>query len=141
MAFHGHDTYGMGIANVWEAVRLGIRTVDAAAGGLGGCPFAPGAAGNMATEDVVYLLNGQGIKTGIALDPLLDAVAFCANTMGSCGCRRSCRRSWTTASISRPIMSRGGRRPSAGRKRKPSVLPSASFSKAGGSAPPCFVVP
>ncbi|MAS11704.1 MAG: hydroxymethylglutaryl-CoA lyase [Nitratireductor sp.] len=82
MAAHFHDTYGMGIANVWEAVRLGIRTVDAAAGGLGGCPFAPGAAGNMATEDVVYLLNGQGIKTGIALDPLLDAVAFCANTMG-----------------------------------------------------------
>ncbi|WP_292898681.1 hydroxymethylglutaryl-CoA lyase [Nitratireductor sp.] len=82
MAAHFHDTYGMGIANVWEAVRLGIRTVDAAAGGLGGCPFAPGAAGNVATEDVVYLLNGQGIKTGIALDPLLDAVAFCANTMG-----------------------------------------------------------
>ncbi|XHC00448.1 hydroxymethylglutaryl-CoA lyase [Nitratireductor sp. ac15] len=82
MAAHFHDTYGMGIANVWEAVRLGIRTVDAAAGGLGGCPFAPGAAGNVATEDVVYLLNGQGIKTGITLDPLLDAVAFCANTMG-----------------------------------------------------------
>ncbi|MFC5584849.1 hydroxymethylglutaryl-CoA lyase [Nitratireductor kimnyeongensis] len=82
IAAHFHDTYGMGIANVWEAVRLGIRTVDAAAGGLGGCPFAPGAAGNVATEDVVYLLNGQGMETGIALDPLLDAVSFCATTMG-----------------------------------------------------------
>lgn len=82
IAAHFHDTYGMGVANVWEAVRLGVRTVDAAAGGLGGCPFAPGAAGNVATEDVVYLLNGQGMETGIALGPLLDAVSFCADTMG-----------------------------------------------------------
>ncbi len=82
IAAHFHDTYGMGVANVWEAVRLGVRTVDAAAGGLGGCPFAPGAAGNVATEDVIYLLEEQGFGTGIAMTPLLDAVRFCRDRLG-----------------------------------------------------------
>ncbi|PTW62791.1 hydroxymethylglutaryl-CoA lyase [Breoghania corrubedonensis] len=82
LAAHFHDTYGMGVANVWEAVRLGVRTVDAAVGGLGGCPFAPGATGNVASEDIVYLLHGQGIETGIDLDGLLDAAAYCGDTMG-----------------------------------------------------------
>ncbi|MCC4246083.1 hydroxymethylglutaryl-CoA lyase [Stappia indica] len=82
LAAHFHDTYGMGIANVAEALRLGIRTVDAAAGGLGGCPFAPGAAGNVATEDVLYLLQGDGYECDIAMEPLLDAVAFIEREMG-----------------------------------------------------------
>ena len=82
LAAHFHDTYGMGIANVAEALRLGIRTVDAAAGGLGGCPFAPGAAGNVATEDVLYLLLGDCYDCEISMEPLLDAVAFIEREMG-----------------------------------------------------------
>lgn len=82
LAAHFHDTYGMGLANVAEALRLGIRTVDAATGGLGGCPFAPGAAGNVATEDMAYLLAGDGYDCGIGMEPLLAAVAFIEREMG-----------------------------------------------------------
>lgn len=81
LAAHFHDTYGMGIANVAEALRLGIRTVDAAAGGLGGCPFAPGASGNVATEDVLFMLEGEGYTTDLSLEQLLDAVAFIERDM------------------------------------------------------------
>ncbi len=70
-AYHGHDTYGLGVANAIEAYRQGVRVIDGAAGGLGGCPFAPGAAGNTATEDLVFAFEHMGIKTGIALDRLL----------------------------------------------------------------------
>lgn len=72
-AFHGHDTFGMGIANALYAVQHGVTTLDASAGGLGGCPFAPGATGNTATEDLVYALQGGGIETGIDLPRLLKA--------------------------------------------------------------------
>ena len=82
IAAHFHDTYGMGLANVHEAVRLGVRTVDAATGGLGGCPFAPGAAGNVATEDVVYMLHGLGFETGIDLDGIRAATRFCRDELG-----------------------------------------------------------
>jgi isopropylmalate/homocitrate/citramalate synthase len=82
MAAHFHDTYGMGVVNVLEAVRLGIRTVDAAAGGLGGCPFAPGATGNVATEDVLYMLAGEGYETSLSMERLLDAVAYCETDLG-----------------------------------------------------------
>ena len=78
LAIHCHDTHGMGIANVHEAVRMGVRSVDASAGGLGGCPFAPGASGNVASEDVVYLLNGEGFETGIDMPALLAATRYCA---------------------------------------------------------------
>ncbi len=71
--FHGHDTAGFGIANVLAAADAGIRTFDGAVGGLGGCPFAPGATGNIASEDMVYLFARMGVKTGIDLDRLLDA--------------------------------------------------------------------
>lgn len=71
-AFHGHDTYGFGIANVLAAYEAGVGVIDGAAGGLGGCPFAPGASGNVATEDVVYTFERLGVATGIALAPLLD---------------------------------------------------------------------
>ena len=82
VAAHFHDTYGLGVANVLEAVRMGIRTVDAAAGGLGGCPFAPGATGNVATEDVLYMLEGEGYETGLSMEKLLDAVAYCESGLG-----------------------------------------------------------
>ena len=75
-AFHGHDTYGFGLANVLAAYDAGVRVFDGAVAGLGGCPFAPGATGNVATEDVVYTFERLGIPTGIDLEGLLD-VADC----------------------------------------------------------------
>lgn len=79
---HFHDTRNTGIANIWAAVEAGATTVDAALGGLGGCPFAPGAAGNVATEDVVYLLGRSGIRTGVDLDALLSASRWLGGVMG-----------------------------------------------------------
>jgi hydroxymethylglutaryl-CoA lyase len=80
-AYHGHDTYGLGIANAIEAYRQGIRVIDGAAGGLGGCPFAPGAAGNTASEDLVFAFEHMGITTGVDFKRLLgvaDRVAAIA---------------------------------------------------------------
>jgi len=68
LALHFHDTRGMAVANVLAALELGIRTFDASAGGLGGCPYAPGASGNLSTEDLLYLLNGLGRHTGVDID-------------------------------------------------------------------------
>jgi hydroxymethylglutaryl-CoA lyase len=73
LAMHFHDTYGQALANLYAGMEEGVRVIDAAAGGLGGCPFAPGATGNVATEDVVYMLEGMGIKTGVDMDKLLAA--------------------------------------------------------------------
>jgi hydroxymethylglutaryl-CoA lyase len=73
LAMHFHDTRGMAVANTIAALELGIATFDASAGGLGGCPYAPGASGNMATEDLVYLLDGLGIDHGVDLDKLVAA--------------------------------------------------------------------
>jgi hydroxymethylglutaryl-CoA lyase len=70
---HFHDTYGMALANVYASLELGIASFDTSVSGLGGCPYAKGATGNVATEDVVYLLHGLGIATGIDLDKLIDA--------------------------------------------------------------------
>ena len=79
-ACHAHDTYGLGLATTYAAYRAGLRVFDAAAGGLGGCPFAPGATGNVATEDVVWMFERMGIATGVDLDALLlvarDAAAL-----------------------------------------------------------------
>jgi hydroxymethylglutaryl-CoA lyase len=72
LAVHFHDTRGTALANVTVALQLGIRTIDTALGGLGGCPYAPGASGNVATEDVVYLLDGMGIESGVDLSKLPD---------------------------------------------------------------------
>ena len=71
-AFHGHDTYGLGLANVAAAWRAGVGTFDAAFGGLGGCPFAPGATGNVATEDVAWMFARMGVDTGVEMAALLD---------------------------------------------------------------------
>src|SRR5207245_7972779 len=76
IALHFHDTRGTALANVLAALPFGIATFDASAGGLGGCPYAPGAAGNLATEDLVYMLNGLGLETGVSLDALSEASAF-----------------------------------------------------------------
>ncbi len=73
LAMHMHDTRGTALANILIGLERGIRTFDAAVGGLGGCPYAPGAAGNVATEDLVYMLEGMGVSTGIALDKLVQA--------------------------------------------------------------------
>jgi hydroxymethylglutaryl-CoA lyase len=76
LAFHGHDTYGRALANVQAAFEAGLRTFDASLGGLGGCPYAPGAAGNVATEDVVDLFERAGLRSGVDLDGLVDASAW-----------------------------------------------------------------
>ena len=79
---HFHNTRNTGLANVWAAVTAGAKTVDASLGGLGGCPFAPRATGNVPTEDVVYLLERSGISTGLDLDRLIEASAWLSGNMG-----------------------------------------------------------
>jgi hydroxymethylglutaryl-CoA lyase len=82
VALHFHDTRGTALANVLTALELGISTFDASAGGLGGCPYAPGATGNLATEDLIYVLNGLGIETGVDLNALVQASAFIETRVG-----------------------------------------------------------
>jgi isopropylmalate/homocitrate/citramalate synthase len=82
IALHFHDTRGMALANILTALDLGIATFDASAGGLGGCPYAPGATGNVATEDLVYMLQGLGIETGVDLDAVVKASAFIEPLVG-----------------------------------------------------------
>jgi hydroxymethylglutaryl-CoA lyase len=82
IALHFHDTRGTALANVLTALHLGITTFDASAGGLGGCPYAPGATGNLATEDLVYMLNGLGVTTGVDLEALVDASKFIESRIG-----------------------------------------------------------
>ena len=79
---HFHDTYGQALANTLAALQLGVWQFDTAVAGLGGCPYAKGATGNVATEDVVYLLQGMGIDTGIDLDQLVDAGVFISDFLG-----------------------------------------------------------
>lgn len=78
IALHFHDTRGTALVNVLTGLSMGVRTFDASAGGLGGCPYAPGAAGNLATDDLVYMLDGLGIETGVSLSMLSAASAFIA---------------------------------------------------------------
>src|SRR5436190_12296056 len=82
LAMHFHDTYGMAIANVYQALQMGFTIFDSSAGGLGGCPYAPGASGNLATEDLVYLLDRLGIKSGVSLDLVRRASYFMARELG-----------------------------------------------------------
>jgi len=82
LAGHYHDTYGMAAANIYASLQLGVAVFDASVGGLGGCPYAAGASGNAATEDVVWLLNGLGIATGIDLDRLVDTAAWISAVLG-----------------------------------------------------------
>ena len=91
VACHFHDTYGQALANILAALQLGVSTFHSSIAGLGGCPYAKGATGNVATEDVVYLLQGMGIETGLNLNKLVQTGA------------------WISGSIGKPYMSRAGR--------------------------------
>lgn len=81
-AVHCHDTYGQALPNILRSLEHGITVVDASVSGLGGCPYAKGASGNAATEDVVYMLHGCGVETGINLDLLIEAGKFICNELG-----------------------------------------------------------
>lgn len=82
LAVHFHDTYGQALANIYAALQLGVSVVDSAVAGLGGCPYAKGASGNVASEDVVYMLHGMGIETGVDLDKLIETGNFIAGALG-----------------------------------------------------------
>ena len=82
LAGHFHDTYGQALANIYAALLAGVHVFDASVSGLGGCPYAPGAAGNVATEDLLYMLNGMGMGTGVDLDRLIGAGAFICRQLG-----------------------------------------------------------
>jgi hydroxymethylglutaryl-CoA lyase len=83
LAVHLHDTYGQGLANTLAAFEAGVTIADTSAGGLGGCPYAPGATGNLATEDLVYALDGSGVETGVDLEDLLATTAWLADELGT----------------------------------------------------------
>lgn len=82
LAVHFHDTRGTALANVLRSLQLGVSIVDSSAGGLGGCPYAPGASGNLATEDLLYMLHGMGIETGVELDKVAAASRQIATRLG-----------------------------------------------------------
>ena len=82
LAAHFHDTYGQALANLYAAMELGVATMDSSVAGLGGCPYAKGASGNVATEDVVYLLDGLGIETGVDIDLVFEAGRFICAQLG-----------------------------------------------------------
>ena len=82
LAGHFHDTWGQALANVYAAMELGVATFDSSVAGLGGCPYAKGATGNVATEDLMFMLNGLGIETGVDFDKLFDAGQFISNFLG-----------------------------------------------------------
>ncbi|HUQ73960.1 MAG TPA: hydroxymethylglutaryl-CoA lyase [Burkholderiales bacterium] len=82
LAGHYHDTYGQALANIYASLELGVTTFDASVAGLGGCPYAAGASGNVATEDVIYMLNGMGIRTGVNLERLVDIGQWICGLLG-----------------------------------------------------------
>ena len=82
LAVHFHDTYGQALANIFAALEKGIAVVDSSVGGLGGCPYARGASGNVATEDLLYMLEGLGVETGVDMDALVDAGNFICGYLG-----------------------------------------------------------
>jgi hydroxymethylglutaryl-CoA lyase len=88
---HFHDTYGMAVANVYACLEMGVHIFDASVAGLGGCPYAKGATGNVATEDVLFLLRGLGVETGIDLDALVDAGTFISGVLGRAPASRAAR--------------------------------------------------
>ncbi len=82
LALHCHDTYGQALANIYAGLQMGVSVFDSSVAGLGGCPYATGATGNVATEDLLYMLNGLGIKTGVNLDRLIEASWFISDYLG-----------------------------------------------------------
>ena len=82
LAVHCHDTYGQALANILVSLQAGVSVVDSSTAGLGGCPYAAGATGNVSTEDVVYMLEGLGVETGVKLDSLLEAGNYISSQLG-----------------------------------------------------------
>ena len=82
LAGHFHDTYGQALANILASLEVGVATFDSSVAGLGGCPYARGATGNVATEDVLYMLDGMGIETGVDLDRVIGAGQFICDRLG-----------------------------------------------------------
>ncbi|VAV90960.1 Hydroxymethylglutaryl-CoA lyase [hydrothermal vent metagenome] len=82
LALHCHDTYGQGLANILAGLEMGISVIDSSVAGLGGCPYAKGASGNVATEDVLYMLNGMGLNTGVDLDRIVEAAWYISDFLG-----------------------------------------------------------
>ena len=115
LAMHFHDTYGQALANLYAGMEEGARVIDSAAGGLGGCPYAPGATGNVATEDVVYMLEGMGISTGVDLSRLVKATNEVSKLVGRSPVSRvaAAMNAKVRAASRRPV--KGG--PQAGRVR------------------------
>jgi hydroxymethylglutaryl-CoA lyase len=112
VALHFHDTRGTALANVLAALDLGVATFDASAGGLGGCPYAPGAAGNLATEDLIFMLNGLGIETGVDLAAVVDASTFIESRVGHALPSRYAQAVRAAARASQPSTPTGDRRSS-----------------------------
>lgn len=82
IALHMHDTYGQALANIYAGLQMGVSVIDSSVAGLGGCPYAKGASGNVATEDVLYMLNGMGIETGVDLQKIIEAAWFISDHLG-----------------------------------------------------------
>jgi len=112
VALHFHDTRGTALANVLAALDAGVATFDAAAGGLGGCPYAPGAAGNLATEDLIYMLDGLGIETGVDLAAVLEASRFIEPLVGHALPSRYVQAARASAPAARPSTPPADRRSS-----------------------------
>lgn len=112
VALHFHDTRGTALANVLAALDLGVATFDASAGGLGGCPYAPGAAGNLATEDLVYMLDGLGVTTGVSLPRLVEASSFIEGRVGHALPSRYAQAEKASRSAAPPSTPTGDRRSS-----------------------------
>jgi hydroxymethylglutaryl-CoA lyase len=91
LAGHFHDTYGQALANAYAALECGISTLDSLVAGLGGCPYAPGASGNVASEGLLYMLSGLGIKTGVDMDKLIAAGNFICGFLGRSSGSKSAR--------------------------------------------------
>ena len=91
LAGHFHDTWGQALPNILTSLRYGIATFDSSVAGLGGCPYSPGASGNVATEDVVYMLDGLNIRSGVVLDALVDAAAYISQALGRAPASRVAR--------------------------------------------------
>ena len=82
VALHCHDTYGQALTNIYAGLQMGVSVIDSSVAGLGGCPYAKGASGNVATEDVLYMLEGLGIKTGVDMDKVIDTAWFISEALG-----------------------------------------------------------
>uniref|UniRef100_A0A1B6E3A3 hydroxymethylglutaryl-CoA lyase n=1 Tax=Clastoptera arizonana TaxID=38151 RepID=A0A1B6E3A3_9HEMI len=91
VAVHCHDTYGQALVNILTALQMGVSVFDSSVSGLGGCPYAKGASGNIATEDLLYMLNGLGIETGVNLNSIMDASRFICNALGKKTESKVCR--------------------------------------------------